>query len=385
MFCHFRQARQSPQIFQLSSDVTFSRPSQMIPVTVAQVIAQFLELSACPIPSHIHGHTNHTRNSGIYTAFTISQHLQQLPSILLNTIGHCHFPLDTSDLVDKFNIATLALASDGSVLMGDATQAWILYSTRTDTCAYGCGLVPGGGQPLTSLCAEVGGYVGGMLALDAILKKANNVSHAPDQKLGALIDNKAIISRIQKRSLHGLAGTLAPDYDLLQAAQQVAKKHNIFVVPEHIKSHQDDSRAYNDLPWQAKLNCDCDQMAGASHKCQICHDTLHKRYDLPTGHIASLEIDRLIITSHLATAIKEASYCNEFIEYITQRVGWQDKEIYHTIDWVAHSRAGKQLSSGQGLTVFKLELALFANMSQRHQMEQGIYYNIQDVITSMKL
>jgi hypothetical protein len=144
------------------------------------------------------------------------------------------------------------------------------------------------------------------------------------------------------------------------------------VVPDHIKSHQDDSRVYNDLPWQVKLNCDCDQMAGASCKCQVCLYSMHKRYDLPTGHIASLEIDGLIITSHVTTAIKEASYCREFIEYITQRAGWQDKETYHTIDWVVQSRTGKQLPSGQGLTIFKLEFALFATMSQCHWMEQGI-------------
>jgi hypothetical protein len=180
MFHCFCQARQSPRIFHSTSDIIFSRPSQMIPVTVAQVTAHFLELSACPIPSHMHGHTNHTRNSGIHRVPTISQHLQQLPPILHNTIGHCHFPLDTSNLVEGFNSETLVLASDGSVLMDAATQAWILYGTCTDTRAYGHGPVPGGGQPLTSLHAEVGGYVGGMLALDAILSTANNVSHAPD-------------------------------------------------------------------------------------------------------------------------------------------------------------------------------------------------------------
>ena len=211
-----------------------------------------------------------------------------------------------------------------------------------------------------------------MLALDAILSTANKVSHASDQKLGALIGNKALISRIQKWSHHGCAGTLAPDYDLLQVTQQVVRKHNIEVIQDHIKSHQDDSRAYNDLPLQAKLNCNCDHIAGASHKCQICCDTLHKGYELPTGHIASLEIDELIITSHVATAIKEASNCREFIEYITQRASWQDKEIYHTIDGVAQSRAGKQLSSGQCLTAFELEFSLFATISQHHQMEQGI-------------
>jgi DNA-dependent RNA polymerase auxiliary subunit epsilon len=42
---------------------------------------------------------------------------------------------------------------------------------------------------------------------------------------------------------------------------------------------------------------------------------------MPTLHTTSLEIDGHIITSHVATAIKEASYHNEFIEYITQRAG----------------------------------------------------------------
>ena len=95
--------------------------------------AHFLELSACPIPSHIHGHTDHTSAIGIHTASTISEQLQQLPPIIRNTIGHCHFPLDTSDLVEEFNSETLVLASDGSVLMDDATQAWILNGMHTDT------------------------------------------------------------------------------------------------------------------------------------------------------------------------------------------------------------------------------------------------------------
>jgi hypothetical protein len=134
--------------------------------------------------------------------------------------------LDTSDLVEEFNSETLVFASDGSVLMDDATQVWILYGTRTDTRAYGHVPVPGGGQPHTSLHAEVGGYVGGILALDAILSTANNVSHAPYKKLGALIDNKALISIIQKWNHHGRAGTLAPDYDLLQVAQQLVEKNS---------------------------------------------------------------------------------------------------------------------------------------------------------------
>ena len=140
----------------------------MIPVTIAQVTAQLLELSASLIQLHIYGHTDNTGAIGVHKVSTISQHLQQLPPILQNTIGHCHFPLDTSDPLEEYNSDTLELASDGSVLMDDAPQAWILYGTCTDTRAYGHGPVSGGRQPLVSLLAEVGGCDGGMLTLDTI-------------------------------------------------------------------------------------------------------------------------------------------------------------------------------------------------------------------------
>lgn len=68
-----------------------------------------------------------------------------------------------------------------------------------------------------------------------------HVAPVTDWDLGALIDNKALINRIQKSSHNGLVGTLAPGYDPFQVAQQGTKKYNILVVPAHInKSHQGD-------------------------------------------------------------------------------------------------------------------------------------------------
>jgi hypothetical protein len=98
-------------------------------------------------------------------------------------------------------------------------------------------------------------------------------------------------------------------------------KHKMSVTPKHVKSQQDNSIAYNELPWQTKLNCDCDQSAGSSHTCSKCLSTLHTRYELPTGHGASLEIEGVVITSHIASAIKEDSYCHKFISHVTQKAG----------------------------------------------------------------
>ena len=107
------------------------------------------------------------------------------------------------------------------MLHNDATQAWVLYGTSTESQAYGHGPVPGSGQGLTSLCAEIGGYVSGMLALDAILSTTSIPVTGTGRTLSALIDNKALISCIQKWHHQGHAGTLAPEYNLLQVAQGV--------------------------------------------------------------------------------------------------------------------------------------------------------------------
>ena len=69
------------------------------------------------------------------------------------------------------------------------------------------------------------------------------------------------------------------------------------------------------------------------HRCPQCLSTLHTHYELPTGHGASLEIEGVVITSHIASAIKEASYRHKFIRYVTQKAGWPNKTIFHTIDW----------------------------------------------------
>ena len=211
-----------------------------------------------------------------------------------------------------------------------------------------------------------------MLALDAILSTTSIPVTGTSRTLCALIDNKALISCIQKWHHQGQVGTLAPEFDLLQVAQGVMEKYKITVNPEHVKSHQDNTQAYTDQPWQAQLNCDCDQLAGLSWACKQCNDTLHKMYAPPTGHIASLEIAGKFTSSHIASAIKEASYCKELTQYITNQSGWQNTDTFYSIDWEARSRAGKQEPPGQRLTLFKLEFALFATMSRCHKLEWGI-------------
>ena len=120
---------------------------------------------------------------------------------------------------------TLFVASNSSVLNNGATHAWILYGAQTKICAYGHGPVPGGGQPLTSLQAEVGGFVGGMLTLDAVLSSAGEPISA-QCCIGALIDNMTLISHLQTWHHQGSGGNLAPEYDILQVAKGIMANIN---------------------------------------------------------------------------------------------------------------------------------------------------------------
>jgi hypothetical protein len=118
-------------------------------------------------------------------------------------------------------------------------------------------------------------------------------------------------------------------------------------------------------------------LAGSSRACKQCKDTLHKIYAPLTSHIASLKISGKLVTSHIASAIKEASYCKELTSYIPNQSEWQNTDTFYSIDWEARSRAGKLVPPGQRLTLFKLEFALFATMSRLHRMEQAIDHRCQ--------
>ena len=79
--------------------------------------------------------------------------------------------------------------------------------------------------------AEMGGFVTGMLALDAVLSTAGEPISA-HCCIDILIENMALISRIQTWHHQGSGGTLAPEYDLLQVAKGMMVKHKLVVKPE---------------------------------------------------------------------------------------------------------------------------------------------------------
>ena len=59
---------------------------------------------------------------------------------------------------------------------------------------------------------------------------------------------------------------------------------------------------YSDLPWEAKLNVDCDALAASVRTCNKCNSNKRINYRLPPGHrVTLLLLKQTWVTSHLPT------------------------------------------------------------------------------------
>ena len=185
-----------------------------------------------------------------------------------------------------------------------------------------------------------------------------------------IVNNKALISRITKWKHRGPSITLSPDHDLIQAAMTISLKHRIDLLQVyHVRSHQDEEEEYANLPWEAKLNVDCDTLAALARKCAWCMSRKPKSYQLPPGHRrATLQLGLTwVMTSDLPTAIKEEVYCSEMEGFIMERTAWHSREIFDMVDWKARARAGQQIKGAIRTSIFKLEFNIFATMKKRRQ------------------
>jgi hypothetical protein len=124
---------------------------------------------------------------------------------------------------------------------------------------------------------------------------------------------------------------------------KVADSHNIDLIPEHVKAHQDNDCAYEDFSWKAKLNCDCDHQATMVPTYTQCLGSPAQAYQLPPGHSASLQIRNTVVTTNMPTAIRNMAYRDDMENYIIQTAGWDTREIYDMVDWTARHEASKTL------------------------------------------
>ncbi len=345
LFCTHEQAYTS-KIFHRRFVTHFTRPKRLIPVTILHESPIIIQISGVPLS---------WQSTPLDTSITvlripdynIQAYIHSMTPFHQNAVGHVtissvNIPCLSADIRN----GTIVIASDGSV-KEDATPGWIVHGPNSRKHGNGHGMVPGGGAPISSLRPECGGFLASLIAIDAILSTTPAIlsggSPPPIKQVCVLIDSKALISRINRWNTKGIKEVLAPDFDLIQAAHTIADKHNLKIIPAHIKSHQDDGVPYEDLKRQARMNCDCDALAEATRQCEHCNKCADHHCRLPPGHCATVEIDRRYITSHLAIAIREASFRDEAINYIIKNAKWSSADIFNLVDWESRQNASKKI------------------------------------------
>ena len=128
---------------------------------------------------------------------------------------------------------------------------------------------------------------------------------------------------------------MLPEWDILQDIQTYLLQFNICKI-RHIKGHQDQNTAYEDLPLLAQLNCDADEQATQyiSH-----HPDIEYRYvPLIPSNGAQLNLQDGTITSNIKQALRHAHTMIPLRHALCQKFEW-NLHTFNDINWTAHGRA----------------------------------------------
>jgi hypothetical protein len=101
--------------------------------------------------------------------------------------------------------------------------------------------------------------------LKALIQTEGIVVPDREIKLSGVIDNEAVLYRIQTAKLKGAGLCLRDEWEIFHEATQVCNQLAITPYLVHVKSHQDASIPYTRLSRSARLNVDADRLAEAAH------------------------------------------------------------------------------------------------------------------------
>ena len=112
--------------------------------------------------------------------------------------------------------------------------------------------------------------------------------------------------------------TLAPEWDLVNEIEALLQ-NTVEVDPTHVKGHQDTSIPYEDLPFQAQCNVDCDELCTEILDDRMrCYDADESAPTMPNNP-ASVQIDAKSVTKKLDNAIRMKKTYLPLRKYIIEK------------------------------------------------------------------
>ncbi|OEU15138.1 hypothetical protein FRACYDRAFT_239817 [Fragilariopsis cylindrus CCMP1102] len=214
----------------------------------------------------------------------------------------------------------LICVSDGSVKFHNMSFGWILATPKGKRLAGSKGPCRGRGN---SLRAEGAGMLSGTMLIAMMVQFLNR----QEIKVTCISDNAELIRRCKAHKHYNEPypnETLTSEFDVSEQIYITQKENSIKAHFKWVKGHQDNNMKYDDLPLEAQLNVDADELAGEYQEEQ--------GQFLPIIHIlpscpAMLSIEGISVTSNYRKQLIRAYVEPKYIEYLQNKFGWSNDTI----------------------------------------------------------
>ena len=151
--------------------------------------------------------------------------------------------------------------SDGSVIKHDMSFGWVLATPHGTRTVGSKGPCNGRGNALR---AEGAGMLLGTIFLSILSNYLNQ-----ELKITFISDNAELIRRMNAHKQYTEPFPNEPLWSEFDVTEQIDKMPvSCKVTPTYVwvKGHQDDTDMYDDLPLEAQLNVDAEELAGIFHQ-----------------------------------------------------------------------------------------------------------------------
>jgi hypothetical protein len=236
----------------------------------------------------------------------------------------------------------LLCVSDGSVIFHDMSFGWTLATPDGKRIVGSKGPCNGRGN---SLRAEAAGMLSATMFLSILCKYLQ----VPVFNVVCISDNAELIRRCRAHLQYKEPfpnETLQSEYDVTEQIYRTQATHNIKATFYWVKGHQDKNKTYEELPLEAQLNIDADELAG---EFQDEYGKFRPLVHLLPSCPAMLAIRGISITSNYRKQLIRAHVEPRYIQYLQYKFQWSNDTI-EDISWKCLALAIRRINRNVVLT-----------------------------------
>ena len=266
--------------------------------------------------------------------------MESLPESDQQLLSHVFFYLGPFEILQRCQALSdlgtpveFLTVSDGSSANGSMSFGWKCVLPDGTPLAEASG--PAYGSKATSYRSE--GY-GVLSATKFFVHLFKFCCVCPSWSFHFVSDNLGLIRKITqlvRYTDHFPNLTLQPDWDIIREIQMAVRALGRPTSFSHVKGHQDDHHAYDDLSLEARLNIDADALAGSFRR----HDSsVRPLVPRVSSNSAQLLIDGKTISGGYRQAIRRATSYAPLLGYIQRKQSWST-DTTDMVDWDVHAAA----------------------------------------------